>query len=88
VFLIYFKKAVCSLLGHKRNGLTITYGFTNVERTACKRCDTELAFLMGQGVIGEWKVHQDDLEKEGFFDGYYEKPAPTIKEDLTRIYAN
>ncbi|MCA1064867.1 hypothetical protein QTG56_24985 (plasmid) [Rossellomorea sp. AcN35-11] len=81
------KKLLCLVVGHKRTGLTITYGFTNVERTSCERCETELAFLLGKGIIGKWKTHQDSLEKEGFFNGYHKKPAGTIGEDLKRMFA-
>ncbi|PLR99513.1 hypothetical protein [Bacillus sp. T33-2] len=66
-------KIACLIVGHKRMGFTVKYAFSNVERTKCERCGTELQFLLGKGIIGEWKPYQEELEKEGFFN-YHEKP--------------
>jgi hypothetical protein len=71
------KKLACLIVGHKRIGLTVTYGFSNVARTECKRCGTELQFLTGVGIVGEWKPYIKQLEKEGIFK-YHPKPPKKL----------
>lgn len=82
-----FKKILCLFLGHKRIGYSIEYGFSNVERTKCKRCGTELQFLFGKGIIGEWKPYQEKLKKLDFFVEFHEEPLEDMFEDAKRSHS-
>ena len=59
------KKLICKIIGHKRKAITYCFTWTNVEKTQCARCGTELQFLKGVSIIGEWKKFEKEMKKEG-----------------------